>query len=495
MKAIALYLPQFHRVPENDQWWGEGYTEWTAVKSGEELFPGHYQPHIPLNHNYYDLMDKQTMQWQAELMKKYHIYGMCFYHYYFQDGRKILEKPAENLLEWKDIDMPFCFSWANETWGRTWSRIRNINVWNDKEEQKKSKDDDGILLRQNYGDESDWEQHFDYLFPFFVDKRYIKIDNKPVFIIYRPNDIFCLTQMMDKWNEKAKQCGLDGIYFITTNSEKIDADAWLRQKISYWPVGGNPCKEYDELCERIIGEALKPEDSCYLCGYTSYDDSPRRGMQGLVVNNSSPEKFHTLMRILCYLSEQRGKEYVFINAWNEWGEGMYLEPDEKYRYGYLEALSKALQDYKDVKEEELKRWTYRENEMDVSIVNCRSASIMNIFDHWLWIKEDGKSLLSYFQAKRYKEIAIYGIGKVGKHLLTELKDSPIKVIYGIDKQGQRLQYSFPVYGMDAKLPKADVIVVTVAYEFEKIYRELKQKFAGRIISIEEVLEWTDCENE
>lgn len=494
MKVIALYLPQFHRVPENDQWWGEGYTEWTAVKSGKELFSGHYQPHIPLNNNYYNLMNKQTMQWQAELMKKYHVYGMCFYHYYFEDGRKILEKPAENLLEWKDIDMPFCFSWANETWGRTWSRIRNINTWNDKEEQGSSKDNDGILLRQNYGDETDWERHFDYLFPFFMDKRYIRIDNKPVFIIYRPDDIFCLTQMMENWNEKAKQCGLNGIYFITTNSKKGDADTWLRQKISYWPSSKNQCKEYDELCERIIGEALSSGDSCYLCGYTGYDDSPRRGTQGLVVNNSTPQKFYILMKFLCYLSEQRGKEYVFVNAWNEWGEGMHLEPDEKYGYGYLESLNKALQDYKDIKEADLKIWTYREKEKDYSIVRRRSVSIMHIFDRWLWIKEDGKSLVSYFQAKHYKEIAIYGIGSVGKHLLTELKDSPINVIYGIDRKGKNLQYSFPIYGPDKHLPEADAIVVTVAYEFEKIYGELKQKFVGKIVSIEEVLEWVDCED-
>lgn len=494
MKAIALYLPQFHRVPENDQWWGEGYTEWTAVRGGEKLFPDHYQPHIPLNHNYYDLMDKQTMQWQAELMKKYHIYGMCFYHYYFQDGRKILEKPAENLLRWKDIDMPFCFSWANETWGRTWSKVRNVNSWNVIKEQESIKDDDGVLIRQNYGDESDWEQHFEYLLPFFKDNRYIRISNKPVFIIYKPEDIFCLIQMMDQWNEKAKQCGLDGIYFITTNSEKGDANAWIRQKISYWGGGRNQCVEYDEVCERIIGDALSLGDSCYLCGYTGYDDSPRRGEQGLVVKNSSPEKFYTLMRILFYLSEQRRKEFVFVNAWNEWGEGMHLEPDERYGYGYLEALDRALQDYRDIKEADLKMWTYRKHEIDVPVVSRRRASIMHIFDRWLWIKEDGKSLASFFQVKGYKNIAIYGIGMVGKHLVAELEDGSVNVLYGIDRQNKEWQYSFPIYEMDKGLPQADVIVVTVAYEFEKIYRELKQKFMGKIISIEEILEWVGCED-
>lgn len=492
MKAIAFYLPQFHRIPENDKWWGEGYTEWNAVKSAVKLFPDHYQPHIPLHHNYYNLLDKKTMLWQAELMKKYHVYGMCFYHYYFQDGRKILEKPAENLLEWKDIDMPFCFSWANETWGRTWSRIGRVNTWNDRMEQKSSKDDDGILIKQNYGDENDWERHFEYLFPFFMDSRYIRIDNKPVFIIYRPDDIFCLPQMMEKWNEKAKQGGLDGIYFIATNSEKYTVDARLRQNKGNWVGGKNQYEEYDEVCESIIKQALQPGDSCYLCGYIGYDDSPRRGEQGVVVTNSSPEKFYTLMRTLCYLSEQREKEYIFVNAWNEWGEGMHLEPDEKYGYGHLEALSKALQDYRDIKEIDMKTWAYCEKRTDVSLINRKNLSIMNIFDRWLRIKEDGKALVSYFQTKHYENIAIYGIGMVGKHLLVELKGSSVNVIYGIDKRGKKWQYPFPIYDLDTELPEADVIVVTVAYEFEAIYRELRRKSAGKIISLEEILEWIDC---
>lgn len=488
MKVIALYLPQFHRVPENDKWWGEGYTEWSAVRSGETLFPGHYQPHIPLNKNYYNLMDKKTMQWQADLMKKYRVHGMCFYHYYFQDGRKILEKPAENLLKWEDIDMPFCFSWANETWGRTWSNIGNANAWNIMKEQGTNKDDDGILLRQSYGGESDWERHFDYLIPFFMDKRYIRIDNKPIFIIYRPDEIFCLTQMMEKWNEKAKQRGLNGIYFIATNSEKEIGDAGLRQKTNYC-VGGSLCEEYDDFCENVIREAVKQGDSSYLCGCTGYDDSPRRGRQGVIVNNSSPEKFYALMKILCYLTEQRGKEYVFVNAWNEWGEGMHLEPDERYGYGYLEALSRALQDYKDIQGADLQ--IYREKRIDASLINCRRKSIMNILDRWLWLNESGKVLTSYFQERRYKSIAIYGLGMLGKHLLAELQNSQIRVSYGIDRRGKEWHYSFPVYDTVSKLPEADVIVVTVAYEFETIYRELKQKFTGKIISIEEILEWAE----
>ena len=152
-KIISMYLPQFHRVKENDEWWGEGFTEWTAVKQADSLFDGHYQPRIPLNGNYYDLLDKETMQWQADLMKKYGIDGQCIYHYWFKEGRQILEKPAQNLLKWTDIDMPFCFCWANESWARTWSGLKNTNAWSAKQEPKKQGDHNGLLLEQYYGTE------------------------------------------------------------------------------------------------------------------------------------------------------------------------------------------------------------------------------------------------------------------------------------------------------------------------------------------------------
>ena len=144
MKTIAMYLPQFHRVKENDAWWGEGYTEWTAVKNAKPLFEGHNQPRVPLHENYYNLLEKSTMEEQAELAQQYGVDGFCFYHYYFKDGRKILEKPAENLLNWTDIKLPFCFCWANETWARTWSNVGNKNSWNEQLEVKGSKSESGV---------------------------------------------------------------------------------------------------------------------------------------------------------------------------------------------------------------------------------------------------------------------------------------------------------------------------------------------------------------
>ena len=187
-RTLAMYLPQFHEVPENSQWWGAGYTEWTAVKQAKPCFPGHEQPVIPMNGNYYDLLSKETMVWQAKLAKKYGVDGFCFYHYWFGRGRKILEKPAENLLKWTDIDLPFCFCWDPGTWARTWSKMGN--AWADAFEPEKDKAQtrgDGILIQQDFGDASYWEAHFEYLLPFFRDERYLRVDGTPVFIFYNSN--------------------------------------------------------------------------------------------------------------------------------------------------------------------------------------------------------------------------------------------------------------------------------------------------------------------
>lgn len=503
MKVIALYLPQFHRVPENDLWWGEGYTEWTAVKNAEKLKENHYQPHIPLNNNYYDLLQKETMQWQSELMKQYNVYGMCFYHYYFKNGRKILEKPAENLLKWKDIDMPFCFSWANETWARTWSKAVGKNSWNCLKENNHNEEDDGILLRQDYGEEKDWEEHFNYLFPFFADDRYIKAENKPVFVIHRPDSIVCLTQMMEKWNELANKRGIEGIYFVASNSDREGFDAYLRQEANYSDVDRrSQIVDYDELCQKIVKNAVLAKDNCYLCGFSGYDDTPRRGKDGEIVENSSPEKFYDLMRTLFWLGDKKGREFTFINAWNEWGEGMHLEPDEKYGYGYLEALKRALSDYREIDEKtkhDLTVSAYKNiNEINESAEENnrlrKYSYFTRLFDKWLCLKESGKTLWSYFSNKKYKHIAIYGLGMAGNHLLADLENSSIEIVYGIDKLGNQLRQNFPIYTMDAELPEADVIVVSVIYDFDSIYKSLKGKFSGPIVSLEEIVDYVETKS-
>ncbi|MBO6243650.1 MAG: glycoside hydrolase family 99-like domain-containing protein, partial [Clostridia bacterium] len=172
MMVVAFYLPQFYSFPENDKWWGEDFTEWTNVKKSKPLWNGHYQPTIPLNNNFYRLDSIEPMKEQVRLARKYGVDGFCFYHYWFGKNRQLMEKPVENYLKEPSLDLPFCLCWANHNWSRTW-------VGGDKD----------VLMDMNYGDEEEWGKHFNYLIKFFKDDRYIKIDNKPVLVIYLPQDI------------------------------------------------------------------------------------------------------------------------------------------------------------------------------------------------------------------------------------------------------------------------------------------------------------------
>ena len=198
MKIITFYLPQFHEIPENNEWWGKGFTEWVNVKKAQPLYEGHEQPRVPLNENYYNLLDPNVQVWQAKIAKEYGVYGFCYYHYWF-NGKLLLEKPMENMLKNRDIDIPFCVCWANEPWTRAWVGETKV------------------LIPQLYGEKREWKEHFDYLLPFFKDSRYICDDGKPLVVIYRPEVIECLNEMLDYWNELAIQEGFEGVLNIISN--------------------------------------------------------------------------------------------------------------------------------------------------------------------------------------------------------------------------------------------------------------------------------------
>lgn len=498
MKTIAIYLPQFHRIPENDEWWGEGFTEWTAVKAAKPLFENHAQPRKPLGGNYYNLLDKSTMMRQADLMKQYGIDGQCVYHYYFKNGRKILEKPMENLLEWKDIDMPFFFSWANGRWARTWSNV-NGNSWADVFEKKEMKHGSGILLEQQYGRKEDWTCHFEYLLPFFMDKRYIKLNGAPVFMIHEPSNIYCLEEMMKHWRYLAVQNGFPGIYVIGNIDHRIPGlDAIMFQTPHmFWKLKKDSEKQgvfvfdYEEMWNRILNK-MPPSGKykAYFEGMADCDDTPRRGKNGVVLQNFSVEKFYENLRNLYKKSLSLGNEFLFINAWNEWGEGMYLEPDEKNGYKYLEAVKRAQTDAGQVTN------TY-EISHDVSYLmdqietlntrqeKCRRTR--NCLDHWMLLREEKRNLAEYLHQFDIKTVAIYGMGILGKHLLSEFKDSSVKIEYLIDKNHKSGIETYKLIRPDETFLSVDAVIITVIGEFDNICGFLKNKTDAKLLSIEELV--------
>lgn len=486
MKIISMYLPQYHRVQENDLWWGEGFTDWTTVKAADPLYEGHYQPRIPQNNNYYNLLDKNVFLWQAELMHKYGLYGMCFYHYYFKEGRRILERPAENLLRWKDIDMPFCFSWANESWTRTWSKMSNTNSWSSKfEVRDQENDNDGMLLEQGYGMEDDWIKHFMYLLPFFEDERYIKKDGKPIFIIYKPESIPCLTKMIECWRKLSVCEGLTGIYVIGTNVENSGPmDAVLFQEPQYSLKGFDKELVVDGKCvwDRALEQYGMKNETTYYCGFPGYDDTPRRGKGGVSLTTIKPSDFQKNMKELLAKSEACGNEFVFLNAWNEWGEGMYLEPDSVYNTQYLEAIKNASGTYKEIK---FDKRVVVNNDNSKRVIS-RYRGYWTLYDKWLSKLESNHRIEDYFLKMGYKKIAIYGIGMIGKHLINEIDEDLI--LYGIDQKGNELKMNFPIYYPNEKLPEVDVVVVTIVSDFYHILKNLEGIVNCPVVSIEEVVE-------
>lgn len=364
IKIVAFYLPQFHSIPENDQWWGKGFTEWVNTKKAVPQFPGHYQPRLPYGDNYYCLLDDSTFLWQADIAKKYGVYGFCYYHYWFKGGKKLLEKPIEQMLKNPDIDMPFCLSWANENWSRNWDGGNRE-----------------VIMEQEYGDETEWEAHFQYLLSFFRDKRYIAVDGKPIFIIYKPGLIDRLEEMLAFFSARAIAEGLRGICFMfqhpyyykaenyqpelfdyTINFEPgytrfmeygremngIIARIMRRLKYHYRQLACG-CKNisltissYDEDWDKILKRDPILPDKTFPGAFVDWDNTPRN-KNGITYIGAGPDKFEAYMTELIRLTKQKyHQQMIFVNAWNEWGEGAYLEPDQKYGYGYLEALKKAL---------------------------------------------------------------------------------------------------------------------------------------------------------
>lgn len=363
MKIIAFYLPQYHRTSENDKWWEEGFTEWTNVKRAKIIYRNQVQPKIPLNNNYYDLMDKSTIEWQTNLMHQYGIYGFCYFHYWFT-GKKLLHRPAENLLKWQEIKQPFCFAWANSTWARTWTAYNEATTdWTVSDRKATG---DGVLLEQTYGTKIDWIKHYNYLRQFFMDERYIKVGNKPVFLIYHIENIKEAVKMFEVWDQLSHQDGFGGLHIISINTvvennPYVEAVARYGRYMKYDLYHLRECKrrllsvigindtgmvlKYERVWKNMIKENPIQGIKTYPGAVVTYDETPRRGKNAIYLKGASPQLFEKYLHLqIEKTKEVYRSEFLFLDAWNEWGEGNYLEPDEENGYAYLDAVKNALRE-------------------------------------------------------------------------------------------------------------------------------------------------------
>ncbi|SCX19581.1 Methyltransferase domain-containing protein [Nitrosomonas eutropha] len=349
VKLISFYLPQFHPFAENDKWWGKGFTEWFNVGKALPNYKGHYQPHCPIHLGYYDLRIPQIMREQIYLAKEYGIYGFNYYFYWFA-GKVLMEAPLEMMLQDKSIDMPFCFTWANENWTRRWDGQEN-----------------DILIAQNHSPE-DSLKFIQYLIRYFEDERYIRIDDKPVLMIYRANIIPNITETAKLWRTEVKKYGIDDLYLISAQAFGIrspdefgfDASAEfpphtahstdIRSQVSLLnsQFQGH-IFSYDQVVENAIRQT-EPDYKLFRTVMLSWDNTARKQNSSHIFHGFSLLRYKQWLNALCHCVNNNQKytqneKIVFVNAWNEWAEGTHLEPDRKYGYGYLQATYNVLREF------------------------------------------------------------------------------------------------------------------------------------------------------
>lgn len=357
-RLIAMYLPQYHPIKENDEWWGKGFTEWTNVTKAKPLFKKHYQPHLPTDLGFYDLRIPEIREAQAKLASEYGIYGFCYYHYWFS-GKQLLERPIVDVLKSGKPDFPFMLCWANETWARGWDGSENK-----------------ILIKQEYSEEDDYN-HINYLLSFFEDPRYIRVNGKPVLMIYHSTKIPDLHKTISIWRSEALKHGLE-LYICRFESfgesgknylaDVFDASAEFQphpvkycgfnaneillkrifNKISRFLFARNLIKNIESYPKYVsyVMKQLTPSYKCYPCVVPMWDNTARRGRNFFAFTDSTPQLFKKWL-IYSLQSENYSEEenFVFINAWNEWAEGNHLEPCIKWRHSYLEAVKESIEEY------------------------------------------------------------------------------------------------------------------------------------------------------
>jgi hypothetical protein len=343
-RLIAFLLPQFHPIPENDKWWGEGFTEWTNVAKARPLFPGHHQPHVPADLGFYDLRLPDTRQEQVALAREAGIHGFCYYHYWFQ-GTRLLERPFNDILASGKPNFPFCLCWANEPWSRRWDgRARDM------------------LQEQSYSEEDDLA-HIRWLIPALSDERAIKIDGKPVFLVYHAKDLPDPASTADVWRREVANAGLPGIYLIAVETgwdagwdatrAGFDAKVLFQPQFSMLHNLGERVTipdrpelrvfDYQRVWPRLANPPAA-DYRRYQTVFPRWDNTARSNESGVVLVNSTPEAYEEWLRHAVERVQHDPLDHrmVFINAWNEWAEGCHLEPDLTYGHQYLQATRRAL---------------------------------------------------------------------------------------------------------------------------------------------------------
>lgn len=364
-RLIAFYLPQFHPIPENDLWWGKGFTEWTNVAKAKPLYAGHPQPRLPADLGFYDLRLAEARQAQADLAESCGVEGFCYWHYWFGEGRRILERPFQSVLRSSEPRLPFCLAWANDTWSGIWHG-----------------NPQSVLMEQRYPGRHDEQAHFDFALEAFSDARYLRVDGKPIFVIFKPHGLPSTERFIEHWRTLASRAGLPGIYFVAMSNIYRDGvdryhdpilapfDAitllspqdyieprargrwgqavkrlrqrdlghrvngatrnWLRQPLRY---------AYADVVEEAFHDM--PPGRRYLpCILPNWDNTPRSAHRGVVFEGSTPELFGRFLdkAIRKVETHPKSEAIVFLKAWNEWAEGNYVEPDARFGRGYLDAI-------------------------------------------------------------------------------------------------------------------------------------------------------------
>jgi lipopolysaccharide biosynthesis protein len=357
-RLIAFYLPQFHPIAENDQWWGRGFTEWTNVAKARPLFPGHYQPHLPGDLGFYDLRVPEVRETQADLARNHGIEAFCYWHYWFH-GKRLLERPFEEVLKSGRPKFPFCLAWVNESWSRRWLG-----------------EDKDILQKQTYSFEDD-KTHAKWLAEAFSDSRYLRVNGRPMLIIYRPHDLPDSARTTEIFRQECVKLGVAEPYLLAINGfrpetdyTKLGFDGTINTEPQFSGLPGifdkhgqndetwrlsrfmrnlkmgirhGRLRVYDYSDSRRVMTAQKRPFPVYAGIFVGWDNTPRRGQDAIVLVNSTPEAFELGLREIIRDTSHKPFEdrLVFIAAWNEWAEGNHLEPDQRYGLGHLEAVKRA----------------------------------------------------------------------------------------------------------------------------------------------------------